>query len=461
MRKIAPLVPLAAAALGLTALASATSTGCGSNALGNFFAPTIGEAAPVKSLDQPIQRVFIIVLENHTFDDFFGGYPGAQDAPVTSGLGHDGRVIPLVVPPTQTWSPGSNDWDTAHADWNEGAMNGFDNGSHQPPSSGIPLPFELPLGANPLRADGPDGAYVSYGLTPLSGKEILPLFWTLAGQGVLCDRFFTSLMGPSLPNHLYLFAATSGGIISNPDTFSGGMTVLDPASGNRHTLSSVPVNVVPTALPNELEARGLSWTIFQELENIPLTSIFTGTVLDVDTEDTALDCMRGLPDFKTRFQTTPILDQRFSEYLEKGWAAHVNWIKPATTNSGHPFFSSVGTSQSWTRSVLDAIGNSPEWGRCAIFITWDDYGGFFDHVPPPQLDAFGLGFRVPCLVIGPFARKNVVDHTVLELSSIVRFCEEIYGLPTMTARDAAADDFMGAFDFEQPPRPYSDFQPPP
>src|SRR5262249_48668145 len=96
---------------------------------------------------------------------------------------------------------------------------------------------------------------------------------------------------------------------------------------------------------------------------------------------------------------------------------------------------------------------------CAIFITWDDFGGFYDHVPPPQVDYLGLGFRVPCLVVSPFAKKGFVDHTQLEHSSLCKFAESLFGLPAMTARDAAAKGMMEASDFKQTPRKFSEFKP--
>lgn len=460
MRNLRASLLAVAFALSTAAFASVVVTGCSGSTVGSFFAPSIKQAPPVKPLAQPIQRVFIICLENHTFDNFFASYPGALDSPVTSGLGHDGRVIPLRVPDQDRWSPGSNDWDTAHADWNGGLMNGFDNGSHQPPSSLSPLPVQLTLSnMHPLRADGPDGAYVSYAVTPQVAQTQVPELWGLAQRGVLCDRYFTSLMGPSLPNHFYLYAATSGGAISNPDALTGQITILDPTTGQRRKESSIPPSLIATTLPNELEQKGLSWTILQELADVPYNDIFTGTGIDVERDNNKIDVMTHLPDWSQRYITTPILDQRLPEYLAKGWGSHVTWIKPNLQNSGHPIISEVSISQSWLHRILDAIGGSQDWAHCAVFITWDDYGGFYDHVPPPQLDAFGLGMRVPCLVIGPYAKKGVVDHTTLEHSSILKFCETVYGLPAMTNRDAQSADFSEAFDFEQAPRPYSDFVP--
>jgi phospholipase C len=111
----------------------------------------------------------------------------------------------------------------------------------------------------------------------------------------------------------------------------------------------------------------------------------------------------------------------------------------------------------WTRGVVNSIIASRYWADSAIFIVWDDFGGFYDHVAPPQVDAFGLGFRVPALIVSPYARTTVLHDTV-EVSSILKFAEKTFSLPDMGGRDTAAKDFMNAFDFSRHPRPPSDFR---
>src|SRR5262249_60134484 len=168
------------------------------------------------------------------------------------------------------------------------------------------------------------------------------------------------------------------------------------------------------------------------------------------------------PDYDSRFIETMDLDRRLPEYIAKGWAGHLTVLKPNDANSEHPPSSDITTGQRWTQGIIDAIGTSAAWEHSVIILTWDDYGGFYDHVPPPQVDAFGLGFRVPAIIISPFAKKGVVQNERREFASIARFCERIFNLPAMTARDADADtdDLMSAFDFGQAPRPYTDFVPP-
>lgn len=103
-------------------------------------------------------------------------------------------------------------------------------------------------------------------------------------------------------------------------------------------------------------------------------------------------------------------------------------------------------------SLVSAVMNSSYWPSTAIFIAWDDYGGWYDHVPPPQIDSFGLGFRVPCLVISPYAKQGFMDHTQSDFCSILKFIEVRYGLSPLTKRDASTNNMLEAFNFTQPPR---------
>jgi phospholipase C len=412
--------------------------------------PTIRAAPPQRQLAQPIQHVWVILKENHTYDNYFAAYPNPTgDPPTTTGLALGGATVPLIEPRTDTWSPGVNDWDTAHADWDQGRMDGFANGGHQPASSAIPEDL--------THADAPDGAYVSYGLTPEIGRNRLPYYWFLADRGVLCDRYFSSEMGPSQPDHFYLLAATAGGAIANPGATNHFSVLVDPANDVRVNQSHMLASEIATALPGELEAKGLTWTVFQETDTASLPGFLKGTLLDLGATVANVDVIHGLPDFGERLIETDALDARLAEYIAKGWDAPVVFVKPNDFNSEHPGISSVNDGQTWTRKIMDAIGDSPDWGSSVIILTWDDYGGFYDHVPPPQKDAFGLGMRVPCIIVSPFARKGVVQHEVREHSSICAFCEKIYGLPAMTARDASIDDLTSALDLTQAPRPYSDF----
>jgi phospholipase C len=412
--------------------------------------PPINQAPPQKHLDQPVQHVFVIFKENHTYDNYFLAYPNptALHPAPTSGLAKGGRIVPLVEPTKDDWSPGDNSWDVAHADYDLGQMDGFDQSAHQPST-----------GDRFFHADGPDGAYVSYGLTQEIGRRRLSYYWFLADQGVLCDNYFTSQMGQSFPNHLYLLAATSGTCISNPD-INGHFNILN-ADGSKSQATHLGPTVISTAIPVELEDKGLAWTVFQETDDFPILDLPTNALLDLSASVSDIDVIQQLSDFNDRLIETKNLDTRLSHYFDKGWDGHVTYIKPNDLNTEHPGVGSISDGQTWTRAIIDAIGQSADWEHCVIILTWDDYGGFYDHVAPPQVDGFGLGPRVPCIIISPFVKKGIVQHELREHSSIAKFCEKIFGLASMTGRDGSSgtDDLMSAFDFTQTPRPYSDFIP--
>jgi phospholipase C len=143
----------------------------------------------------------------------------------------------------------------------------------------------------------------------------------------------------------------------------------------------------------------------------------------------------------------------------------VTYIDPSSdlSISEHPP-GSVTTGQYWTMNVIETLLTGPEWSSTAVFLTWDESGGFYDHVPPPQVDEFGYGFRVPLLVISPFARRGFVDHDLMDHTSIVKFIAENWGLPYLTNREARSGDLMNAFVFGGPLHPGTEelvlYQPP-
>ncbi len=451
MRARSVLMPLLLAGAGAILLHG----GCQGTALREEERDLLGsiEKAPAsRRLPQKIDRVYVIVKENHSYDNYFASFPNpGGDPPTLEGKAEGGRVVKLFEPTDERWNPGENTWEVAHTDWDEGRMDGFAQPWHQPAESGVIDRI--------LHADGRDGAYTSYALTPERGRRNVGYYWFLAEQGVLSDRFFTAQMGQSFPNHLYLVAATSGGAISNPN-LRGAFEVLVPGDPLlRVKQTELSAREIPTALPVELEKKGLTWTVIQEAPGSAVVGEALQWLLDLPASVRDIDVVRSLRDYPKRIKLPLNLPKRLPELITNGWTGNLTIIKPNDIHSEHPIVSKISDGMEWTRRVVDAIGRSPEWERCVILITWDDYGGFYDHVPPPQVDRYGLGFRVPLIMIGPYVKKGLIQHTVRETSSIPALVEKLYGIPPMTARDANADDLTSALDLEQPPRPYSDFVP--
>jgi phospholipase C len=413
--------------------AGATAGSSGGSTAGGGSGGSTGGSAAVTQF--PVKYVFIIFKENHTFDNFFATFPGAEGA--TSGKTSTGATVPLTQPGTDVYLPGSNGWSTAHQAWDQGAMDQFDKAETAP--------------------------YVTY--APTNGLPGGPAnyYWEIAEQGVLCDHFHTAVMGPSFPNHLFSVAATSGRCIGNPPIsviISGGtptVPVLD-ASGNvvQHPMEFTPAEIA-TTLPNELEAAGLTWYYYSESSANPLGQL-ADKLEDQGIGVSAIDVLKSTTSFATSYvETVQDFDVNWGNVLAAGNVGNVTWIRPGALNSEHPGLSGVQAGSQWTLKVINAIGASPYWDQCAIFITYDDYGGFYDHVAPPQLDDLGLGFRVPCTIVSPYAKKAFVYKDTTEVSSILKFCEVNFGLQPMTARDKNAADMTPAFDFTQAPRPFSDF----
>ncbi len=404
--------------------------------------PPPSPPVPPASSAIPIDHVFIIFKENHTFDNYFGSYPGANG--VMSAKTSTGATVPLTQFTDELNVPGSNGWDSAHGDYDGGLMDRFDLNEGQPIFSLLSFldsgPFQTYAPAN-----GQPGGPIKY-------------YWQIAQQGTLCDNYFTSVMGCSSPNHMFSFAAQCGNLISNENLSTHQWTVLD-ANGNQvQHPNHFTVQEVPTTIANELEAKGLTWKYFAESQGFGIVGQLITSLEDNDASVSGLDVVAALPDFKQRYDDqTATLDTNLAALLASGQVGNVTYIKPAPFACEHPGVGPVGFGCDWTRKVVNEIGNSQYWNHCAILITFDDYGGFYDHVAPPQLDKLGLGFRVPCIIVSPYAKKGFVDHTQYEHASLCKFSEKVFGLPAMSTRDAASADMTDAFDFTQQPRSFADF----
>jgi phospholipase C len=420
--------------------------GCDDDDKPQIFVPSPGletlppRPAPPAAAKSPIEHIFVIVKENHTFDNYFATYPGSDGSLVAN---ENGDETPLANARTDMDFPGDNSFGDAHTDYDDGKMDHFQKGEEGS--------FFAKLASLVTR-----GPFITY--SPRDGKASGPAayYWQLAAKGTLCDHYFTAVMGPSSPNHLFLVAASCGGLVSNENLATHVVQVLKGDQIVSHP-DHFTASEIPTALPNELEKKGLTWRYFDEGDSSAAGHIL-GTLEDNDASIKMIDVLTALPDFERCYQQKSGLDSSLAGLLAAGDAGNVTWIKPSPTHCEHPGIASVSAGAAWTKAIVDAIGKSPYWEKCAIFITWDDYGGFYDHVAPPQVDDLGLGFRVPCLVVSPYAKKGAVDHTTYEHSSILKFAEAVNGLPAMSHRDAGSADMTDAFDFTQAPRSYSEFE---
>ena len=362
-----------------------------------------------------IQHIVFIIKENHSFDNYFGRFPGADGA-VTGRLSN-GQLVPLGVSPDQVAPDISHSSDAAYLAYDGGKMDRFN----------------LEAGAVTL---GVNTAY-----TQMREQDI-SRYWAYARHFTLDDHFFSTLMGPSFPNHLVTIAATAGGVVSNPN-HNGGAWGCDSAPGafvytvseTGHRGATFPCFDFET-LADRLNQHGISWRYYAPPQNRP------GYIFS--TFDAIRHIRRG-----PQWETNVVPWTGFQADVARGDLAPVTWLVTDTAESEHPPASAC-LGENTTVADLDALMRSPLWKSTAVFVTWDDFGGFYDHVAPPRRDQLGLGPRVPTLVISPYARRGYVDHATYDFSSLLRFVERRFGLAPLTTRDAHAADLSGSFDFTAP-----------
>ena len=372
-----------------------------------------------------IKHVFFILKENHTFDNYFGAFPGVDGA--STGVTHTGRVVTLG--PALNFFPR----DIGHTF--DDAVKAIDGGKMDK--------FDLIAGAHQ------SGRLVNY--TRFTQAQI-PNYWALASHYVLGDEFFTSVHGPSFPNHLFTIAAQAGQAINNPDDVNtiwgcdaDPSTVVDALDASGKRFEEPPCFDFPTGA-DSLNAAGLSWRYYGASAD---EAGYQWSAFD------AISHIRFGPQWSTNVRD----DADFAADIASGDIANVTWITTEDELSEHPHDGGSCKGEDSSVKMLNAIMSSSAWSSSVIFISWDDFGGFYDHVPPPQLDQYGLGPRVPLLIVSPFARPGFIEHQQLEFSSIVKFIEEVFGLPFLTARDFNSNDMFDAFDFIDPPQPPLVMQP--
>jgi phospholipase C len=367
-------------------------------------------------LTAAIQHIIFIVKENRSFDNYFGRFPGADGA--TSGMTSTGQVVPLGRTPDQTPYDIGHSWQDATVAINGGKMNQFDlvgNGNR----NGNLLPY-----------------------TQMTEADI-PNYFAYARSFVLGDRMFSSITSDSFPNHLYTVAAQTGGAIGSPNLFIWGCdadptTVVQVMDSQGNITKQFPCFDFPT-LADRLEDAGISWRFYTPKNDAGGYNW------------TALRAIRHIF-FGPLWQTNVVLLPNFEQDALSGNLPAVSWVVPDSNNSEHPPTSTCA-GENWTVRLINAVMQGPFWNSTVIILTWDDFGGFYDHVPPPKLDMFGLGPRLPLLIISPYAKPGYISHTQYEFSSVLALIETRFELKSLTQRDAQANNMLDAFDFSQQPLP--------
>ena len=373
---------------------------------GSALADTSNQTTP----NTPIEHFIVLMQENHTFDNYFGTYPGVDGIPAGICM----PVDPLdaankeCVEPYHIGDRPIDDLDhslsTYELQYNGGKMDGFVYALNQRNQNG-----SLAMGYY----DGSD----------------LPYYWNLADEYVLFDRFFSSDHGGSFANHMYWVSATPGESRS----------------------SNISYDELPTIF-DRLEEQGISWKFYvQNYDpgiNYRTLSQVSGNRASQVIWVPLLNIDRFLDDPKL---SSHIVD--LSEYfvdLENGTLPAVAYIAPSGASEHPP--GSIRSGQKFVKSLIQGLMRSDSWEKSAFLLLYDDWGGWYDHVVPPQVDDNGYGMRVPGILVSPYARRGHIDNTELDFTSVPKFIEDNWNLKPLAKRDANANSFVSAFDFSQPPR---------
>ncbi len=402
-------------------------TGCGGSG-----SPLTPPQQQTPLLNSHIKHIVIIVQENRSFDNLFSGFPGADTA--TTGMSN-GQVVPLTPVPFEYGS----DVDHSHPgwwlDWDQGKNDGF---AHTPVAGS---------------ADVTSYPYPTFPYAYVPRNEV-QAYWSLASQYVLADRMFQSNTGPSFVSHQYLIAGQSDNADEVPTTGGPFQWGCDAPAGSTVDVVGPNGTDLPGPFPcfdyqtiaDLFDAQKISWKYYAPAYGEDLGYIWSAF--------DAIKHIRYGPDWAGNImspETTVLSD------IESANLPQVSWVIPSLANSDHP----LGVSKAgpdWVTSIVNEIGASPYWDNTVVFITWDDWGGWYDHVPPPQIDAMGMGFRVPLIVVSPWAKRGYISHQQHEFGSLLKFLETRYSLPSLGTRDALSDDLSDCFDFTQSLQPYTQLQ---
>jgi phospholipase C len=427
--------------------------GCGGGGSGSI--PSIPSTPESCSNLSDIEHVVILVQENRSFDHYFGSYRGVRgfadqsmafQQPYTANTTSPpiGTLLPFHLDTTTTNAACTHDithdWVPQHQSWNNGAMDGF-------------VTSRMAINAN--------DAVLSMGFYT---RTDLPYYYAVADAFTICDNYHCSVIGPTHPNRLYTMAASL-----DPDGKNGG-PVLQTVIANRAALQG---RLTYTTMPEQLQARGVSWKIYSS----PDESIAGGIV-----SDDVLSFFKNYQDPSSVLHQNaygPQFPVDFLADLVAGNLPQVSWLLGSVFTSDHPPSPSLFGENILSLIVNALIANPAVWAKTVLFVTYDENGGFFDHVPPvtappgtpgeyitapavpdptvagspPVTGPIGLGFRVPMLVISPFSRGGFVSSDLFDHTSVLRFLETRFGaeVPNLSAwRRATVGDLTSALNLKSP-----------
>jgi phospholipase C len=400
------------------------------------------QISSINTSTNPLKHIVIIMQENRSFDNYFGTYPGANGIPKNTclPLSPDHPNVGCVKPFLST-SPVSEDMPHAY----QSSVIAYDNGKMD----------------GYLLAENEDPKTMSY-----YDNKTIPYYWDLAKHYVLGDNFYSSVLSYSLPNHWYAVAGQAPAT-SVFYAFNRGVAPTIAGGTPNQTATNFGVNPNPTTAISRDETErvyleesnmtktvadlfmnnthNVSWKYYDHLVQVGgyKAAVNSGSAFEFWNPFSA----KGTT-YTSQNSAHFVARTQIFEDLKSGTFPEVSWVIPSWPISEHAP-QNITTGMNWVKLVIDSIMSSPYWNSTAIILTWDDYGGFYDHVPPPQIDKYGLGFRMPALIISPYAKPGYIDHTKYQFESMLKFIEWRFKLPSLTDRDLHSNNLLNAFDFSQ------------
>lgn len=364
-----------------------------------------------------IQHVVFLIKENHSFDNLFARFPGADGTTVARA---GSRVIKLGETPYPSTPDVLHSRDAIITAVNGGRMNEF---------------YRIP-GAIEHGVDYADTAYT---------QSEIPAYWSYARRFTLADHFFSTVLASSFPNHLVTVTSRPLHVDGNPveSSYNPRSWGCDGASGTRVDmfLHGVHASVKPCfnvqTLADEAEAHDVSWRYYAPSRGA------IGYIWST------LDAIRHIR-YSSLWSTHVLPEQHFISDVSRGKLAKITWLVPDLVVSDHPPVS-MCSSENWTVAQVNAVMQSKFWRSTLIVLTWDDFGGFYDHVPPPHVTPLLYGPRVPAIFISPYSRSGTVDHSTYNFDSVLRYIEDLFGLGHLSSLDSMATSISGSLNLYQKP----------
>jgi phospholipase C len=381
-------------------------------ALAATTVPAQAADQPEPATKTPIKHFIVLMQENHSYDNYFGSYtrgngiPAGACQPRNLKQPKEGCIKPFRIG-NRVVEDLNHSSRVAKRQLNHGKMNGF---------------------VDALRREG--GKVQPNTMGHYDDKDI-PYYWNIADNFVLFDRFFTSSAGGSVSNHMFWVTGEAGN-----DRVAD--EVIPPEGFNNTTIF------------DRLEEKGISWKFYVQNYDAGINFRNRG-VGDRGSQIVWVPLLNY-----ARFLDNPKLSSHIvdlSEYykdLNNGTLPSVAYIAPAGSSEHPP--GSIQAGERFVRTLINGLMRTDAWKSSAFMWTYDDWGGWYDHVKPPQVDKWGYGFRAPALLVSPYAKKGHIESATLDFTSMLKFIENNWGLEPLAERDRNAGDISGAFDFASPPR---------